>query len=138
MTPDERELIIDLRLRGMSVRSVAAHPDIRTTTTTVQRVLKDYLATRAAAYTARTDATLSKLVTRHLAAADSAAASAEQAELDGDKAGATKYLAEERARLQEVAKLSGLYVERIEQTTAVTVDMSKLTDDELKALLGEK
>lgn len=119
LTPDERERIIDLRLRGTSVRTVAA--EVGCTTRTVVEVMKKYLAERALAYSAKTDATLARLVTRHLAAADAAAAAAEQAEMDGDHQTAAKYLAEERARLQEVAKLSGLYVERVEQSVGFQV-----------------
>jgi hypothetical protein len=94
---------------------------VDTSTKSVVAVTKAFLAERAAAFSAKTDATLNKLVTRHLAAADAAAVAAERAfELD-DHATATKYLAEERARLQEVAKLSGLYIERVEQSGGFTV-----------------
>jgi transposase-like protein len=119
LTPEEREQIITLRLQGVSVRAVAAQVD--TSTKSVVAVTKTFLAERAAAFSAKTDATLNKLVTRHLAAADAAAVAAERAfELD-DHATAAKYLAEERARLQEVAKLSGLYIERVEQSGGFTV-----------------
>jgi transposase-like protein len=119
LTPEEREQIITLRLQGVSVRAVAAQVD--TSTKSVVAVTKAFLAERAAAFSAKTDATLNKLVTRHLAAADAAAVAAERAfELD-DHVTATKYLAEERARLQEVAKLSGLYIERVEQSGGFTV-----------------
>ena len=119
LTPEEREQIITLRLRGVSVRQVAA--EVETSTKTVVKVTKEFLAERAAAFSARTDATLNKLVARHLAAADASALAADRAaELD-DHQTAAKYLSEERARLQEVAKLSGLYIERVEQSGGFTV-----------------
>jgi transposase-like protein len=119
LTPEEREQIIALRLQGVPVRTVAAQ--INTSTKTVVAVTKAFLAERAAAFSAKADATLNKLITRHLAAADSAAVEAERATELGDHQSAAKYLAEERARLQEVAKLSGLYIERVEQTGGFTV-----------------
>lgn len=119
LTPEEREQIITLRLQGIPVRQVAVEVD--TSTKTVVKVTKEFLAERAAAFSAKTDATLNKLVTRHLAAADAAAVAAERAvELD-DHQNAARYFAEERARLQEVAKLSGLYIERVEQSGGFTV-----------------
>lgn len=119
LTPEEREQIIALRLQGIPVRTVAAQ--INTSTKTVVSVTKAFLAERAQAFSAKTDATLNKLVGRHLAAADAAAVEAERATELGDHNAAAKYLAEERARLQEVAKLSGLYIERVEQTGGFTV-----------------
>lgn len=119
LTPPEREQIIALRLQGVPVRTVAAQID--TSTKTVVSVTKAFLSERAQAFSAKTDATLNKLVTRHLCAADAAAVEAERATEGGDHNAAAKYLAEERARLQEVAKLSGLYIERVEQTGGFTV-----------------
>lgn len=119
LTPEEREQIISLRLQGIPVRTVAAQ--INTSTKTVVSVTKAFLAERAQAFSAKTDATLNKLIGRHLAAADAAAVEAERATELGDHNAAAKYLAEERARLQEVAKLSGLYIERVEQTGGFTV-----------------
>ena len=119
LTPEERERIIDQRLAGVPVRAVAAN--VGCTTRTVVETMKKYLTERAAAYSARTDATIARLVGRHLAAADAAAQAAEQAENLGDHGSAARYLAEERARLQEVAKLSGLYVEKVEQTVGFQV-----------------
>ena len=119
LTPEEREQIIALRLQGVPVRTVASQ--INTSTKTVVAVTKAFLAERAQAFSAKTDATLNKLIGRHLAAADVAAVEAERATEMGDHNAAAKYLAEERARLQEVAKLSGLYIEGVEQTGGFTV-----------------
>lgn len=119
LTPEEKEKIIALRLAGVPVRAVAIQ--VNTSTKSVVATTKAFLAERAQAFSAKTDATLNKLITRHLSAADEAAVSAERAQELDDHATATKYLAEERARLQEVAKLSGLYIERVEQTGGFTV-----------------
>lgn len=119
LTPEERERIIEMRLAGVPVRQVSA--EVQVSTKTVVAVTKAYLRERSAAFSAKTDATLAKLVTRHLAAADAAALSAEQALARGDDPTAAKMWAEERARLVEVGKLAGLYTERVEQTSAVTV-----------------
>ncbi len=137
LTPDERERIVELRLAGVPVRTVAA--EVGTTTKTVMATTKRELAERARAFSAKTDATLAKLVSRHLSAADSAAIAAEQALTRGDDAAAVRHMAEERARLQEVAKLSGLYIERIESTSSIlTMDLSELSDEDIAKLRGKR
>ena len=131
LTPAEREKIISLRLSGVPIRTVALQ--VGTSTKSVMAVTKAFLAERAQAFSAKTDATLNKLIERHLAAADSAAFLAERSQELEDHASATKYLAEERARLAEVAKLSGLYIERVEQTGGFTV--IKIVEDNTEEVL---
>lgn len=135
LTPDERAGIIEQRLNGLPVRVIAAN--FQTTTRTVVAVTKWYLEEQARAFSAKTDATLQKLITRHLAAAARLEVLAEQHEEAGDAAASARYMAEARARLQEVAKLSGMYVERVESTSTINIDVKAMSDEELRALLGE-
>jgi transposase-like protein len=120
LTPEERERIVEMRLAGVSVRQVAA--EVGTSTKTVVATTKAHLRERAAAFSEKTDATVARLVSRHLAAADAAALAAEQALAADDASSAARMWAEERARLVEVGKLLGHYTEKVEQTgTGFTV-----------------
>lgn len=127
LTPAEREQVITLRLQGMPVRAVAEQ--VRTSTKTVVAVMKAYLAERSEAFDAVADATVEKIVTRHLAAADAAAVAAEAALAEGDSAAATKFLAEERARLDAVSKLAGLFIERVETTGVQVLRIREQVDE---------
>jgi transposase-like protein len=126
LSPAEREQIITLRLQGVPVRKVAEA--VSTSTKTVVSVMKAYLEERSEAFDAKADATIDKIISRHLAAADAAAVAAEQALEAGEDGAAAKYMAEERARLDAVAKLAGLFIERVETTGISVVRITEEVD----------
>lgn len=98
LTPEEKEQIVELRLRGMSVRKVA--DAIPTTTSTVQREFKKYLRARADEFREETDPIRAHLIERLFRIANDAARAAKDAD-DGLR---SRYLAEERQALAQVAK----------------------------------
>lgn len=103
LTPDEKERIVELRLRGVPVRQVAA--DIPTTTRTVVDVFKAWCAQRAEEFADELEPTRAAMIARLERIADDARKAYDAAEKDGDKA---RYLAEERQALTALAKLAGL------------------------------
>jgi pyruvoyl-dependent arginine decarboxylase (PvlArgDC) len=135
LTPEEREQIITLRLQGVPVRKVAEL--LPTTTATVVAVTKKYLAERSEEFDAKADATIEKIVARHLAAADAAAVAAEAALAAGEDRTAAGWFAEERARLDAVAKLAGLFIERVETTGVQVVRIREQVDGDDSAPAGD-
>ena len=98
LTQEEKERIIELRLRGTSIRNTAEA--IPTTTNTVQTVFRKYLKERAAEFREETDPMRAHIVERLLRIANDAAKAAKDAD-DGMK---SRYLAEERQALVALGK----------------------------------
>jgi transposase-like protein len=102
LTPDEKERIVEMRLRGTPVREVAAA--IPTTTRTVVSTFKEWCVERAAEFADEVEGTRAATIARLERIADDARRAYEVAERDGDKA---RFLAEERQALSTLAKLAG-------------------------------
>lgn len=116
LTPDERDRIVEMRLRGVPVRTVAA--EIDTTTKTVQRVWSAYLDETAQERAEATERTRSELIARqdriardahrrYEAAVADATTAAEPKDAAAFQRVALAALAEERQALREIERLTG-------------------------------
>lgn len=114
LTEAEREEIVSLRLRGVSVRKTAELVD--TTTRTVQTTWQRWLADRRRYFTEEVESERAHLVSRLMRVANEAAAKAETAEKDGDQA---RFLAEERQALLAISRLLGVDVQKVEHSGEV-------------------
>lgn len=133
LTPDEKERIVEMRLRGTPVREVANA--IPTTTRTVVSTFKEWRIERAAEFAAEVEPIRASTIARLERIADDARRAYDTAEKDADRA---RYLAEERQALAVLAKLSGFEAPtKVEHSGTIGVDVAAMTDEELRALLGE-
>lgn len=105
LTPDERQTVIEHRMNGVPVRAVSAITGH--STTTIVNVFRDYLTETAAERTEALAQLRDSLVARHEDAAFTARREAARAREDGDRAGFTRCLREERDSLREIARLTG-------------------------------
>ena len=113
LTPDEVDRIIELRLRGVSVRQVAEELD--TTTRTVQTQWTKWRTKDAEERNEQLHAIRAGYVAQQEALADAATVDAMQTAEPGERARAIE--AATKARMA-AAKLQGLDVQRIEHTGA--------------------
>ena len=111
LTEAEREQIISLRLRGVSVRRTAEIVD--TTPRTVQATWTRWLADRRKYFTEEVESERAHLVSRLLRVANEAASKAQTAEKDSDQA---RFLAEERQALLAISRLLGVDVQKVEHS----------------------
>lgn len=133
LTPDERDAIIEQRLNRVPVRQVAA--SLNTTTKSVVEVFKKWLVESAAERSAELESVRELLIQRqdHIAAA--ARMGALRAKANDDSASEARYLAEERAALREIARLSGADAPtKVEHTGEVQVDLSRAKADLMERL----
>lgn len=105
LTPDERDQIVELKLNRVPVRAIAEQ--VGTTTTTVQKTWNTYIRETAAERAEKIAETREELVLRQERIAVDARHGAMRARKDGNPAAETRYLAEERAALREIARLTG-------------------------------
>ena len=115
LTEEEREEIVALRLRGVSVRKTAEL--VGTTTRTVQTTWTKWLVERRKWFAEELASEHALLVSRLLRVADEASKKAATAEKDGDQA---RFLAEERQALLAAARLLGVEApQRVEHSGEV-------------------
>lgn len=106
LTTDERQEIVDLRIAGLSIRTVAERTDHAPQT--VQRVWRSYLAERSQDRRDEIEAHHQEVIERYTAQAQEAREEALMCRKEGDRAGHRAYLREEREALREVVRLTGL------------------------------
>jgi hypothetical protein len=106
LTTDQRQKIVDLRLAGITIRTVAEETDHAPQT--VQRVWREYLAGRAQDRRDEIEAHHQELIERFVTQAQEAREEALLCRREGDRVGHRAYLREEREALREVVKLTGL------------------------------
>lgn len=102
LTPDEKERIIEMRLAGVSVRTVAAAVD--TSTRTVVDTFKKYCKARAEEFREQADPVRAHIIERLFRIANDAAKAGSTARDSGEMMLHSKYLAEERAALVALGK----------------------------------
>jgi transposase-like protein len=119
LTEDERDRIVELRLNGVPVRTVATQ--VGTTTKTVQATWQRWLRDTAEERSATLEAVREELIQRMTQVADDARRGHIRARADGDVTAAARWLAEERQALRELARIQGLDVQKVELSGAVGV-----------------
>jgi transposase-like protein len=125
LTPDEKERIVEMRLRGTPVREVAKA--IPTTTRTVVSTFKEWCVERAAEFADELEPTRAATIARLERIADDARRAYDTAEKDGDRA---RFLAEERQALATLAKLSGFEAPaRVEHTGDVGFSVLRIVEE---------
>jgi transposase-like protein len=105
LTPEERDRIIELKLDRVPVREIAELVDC--TVTTVQRAWHQWLDSTAKERASHLERVRQELIQRHQRIAGDARKGATRARLDGKAGDETRFLAEERAALREIARLTG-------------------------------
>jgi hypothetical protein len=105
LTPEERERIIEMKLNRVPVRAIAAQ--IGATTRTVQETWRKWIEATAAERAGRLESTREELIQRHDRIATDARVGVLRARRDADSAAEARFLAEERAALREIARLTG-------------------------------
>jgi transposase-like protein len=117
LTPDERDRIVELKLNRVPVRAIAEQ--VGTTTTTVQKTWNVYIKETASERAEKMAETREELILRQERIATDARHGAMRARRDENPSAETRYLAEERAALREIARLTGSDAPtKIEQTGA--------------------
>lgn len=106
LTTDQRQEIVDLRIAGLSIRTVAERTEHAPQT--VQRVWRAYLAERSQDRHDEIEAHHQEVIERYTAQAQEAREEALMCRKEGDRAGHRAYLREEREALREVVRLTGL------------------------------
>lgn len=125
LTPDEKERIVEMRLRGTPVREVAKA--IPTTPRTVVDTFKVWCAERAVAFAEELEPTRAATIARLGRIADDARRAYDSAEKDGDRA---RFLAEERQALASLAKLAGFEAPaRVEHTGDVVFSVLRIVEE---------
>lgn len=123
LTDDQRQEIVDLRIAGLSIRTVAERTDHAPQT--VQRVWRSYLADRAVDRRDEIEAHHQEMIERYTAQAQEAREEALMCRSEGDRAGHRAYLREEREALREVVRLTGLdQPMRLELSGSVDVNVA--------------
>lgn len=105
LTPDERDRIIELKLDRVPVRDIAEL--VGCTVTTVQRTWHGWLSETAEERAEALAKTREELVQRQERIAIDARRGAARAKAAGKAGDEVKFLAEERAALREIARLTG-------------------------------
>ena len=105
ITQDTIDQIIELRLRGVSVREVAT--TVGVTTKTVVDRYKRWLAETSEERTAELELVREELIQKHRRAALDARRGVLRAQNEADYRMEATYLSEERNALKELAKLTG-------------------------------
>lgn len=105
LTPDEHDRIIELKLDRVPVRSIAEQ--VGCTLQTVQRTWHKWLADTAEERSAALEATREELIQRQQRIASDARKGAMLARGSNQPANEVRFLAEERAALREIARLTG-------------------------------
>ena len=131
LTPDERDRIVELRLNRVPVRAIAA--EVGCTTKTVMTWWKRWLAETAAERTKHLEAARTEAVARLDKVAADSRLGVLKARRDSDATAEARFLTVEQNAILAAAKLSGLYVERIEQTGGFTV--IKIVEDNTEEVL---
>lgn len=117
LTPDEKDRIVEMKLNRVPVRAIAEQ--VGCATKTVQDTWAKWLDATSDERTRRLAATREELIQRHERIATDARHGVIRARRDNDTAAEVRYLAEERAALREIARLTGSDAPtRIEQTGA--------------------
>jgi acyl-CoA reductase-like NAD-dependent aldehyde dehydrogenase len=115
LTPDEHDRIIELKLDRVPVRAIAEQ--VSCTVQTVQRTWHKWLADTAAERSAALEGTREELIQRQQRIAADARRGAMSARKAGRGTEEVRFLAEERAALREIARLTGSdAATKIEQT----------------------
>lgn len=105
LTPDEHDRIVELKLDRVPVRAIAQ--DVGCTVQTVQRTWHKWLADTAEERSAALEATREELIQRQQRIASDARKGAMLARGANQQATEVRFLAEERAALREIARLTG-------------------------------
>ena len=135
LTPDERDAIVEQRLNRVPVRQIAA--SLGTTTKTVVEVFKKWLVESAEERNAELESVRELLIQRQDKIAADARLGALRSRAVDDSSSETRFLAEERAALREIARLSGADAPtKVEHTGEVQVDLTKAKADLLARLEG--
>jgi hypothetical protein len=135
LTPDERDAIIEQRLNRVPVRQIASSLD--TTTKTVVEVFKKWLIESAEERNAELESVRELLIQRQDKIAADARLGALRSKAAADSASEARFLAEERAALREIARLSGADAPtKVEHTGEVQVDLTNAKANLLARLEG--
>lgn len=105
LTPEERDRIIELKLDRVPVREIAEVIDC--TVTTVQRAWHQWLDSTAKERASHLERIRQELIQRQQRIASDARRGAARARAAGSAGDETRFLAEERAALREIARLAG-------------------------------
>lgn len=125
LTPDERDRIIEMRLNRVPVRKVAEL--IGCQSKTVQLTWKKWLAETAAERAEALEETREELIQRMEQIATDARVGAQTANSVADQSAEVRFLAEERAALREIARLTGSDAPvKIEHTGEVAIAASPI------------
>lgn len=123
LTPDERDAIIELKLNRVPVREIASKVGCQTRT--VQLTWKAWLAETSAERNEQLESIREELIQRQDRIAAEARRGALRAKVADDAAAEARYLAEERAALREVARLTGADAPtKVEHSGGVDLDTS--------------
>jgi acyl-CoA reductase-like NAD-dependent aldehyde dehydrogenase len=115
LTPEERDRIIELKLDRVPVREIAELVDC--TVTTVQRTWHAWLDSTAKERAGKLERVRQELIQRQQRIASDARRGAARARGEGKAADEQRFLAEERAALREIARMTGSDAPtKIEQT----------------------
>lgn len=115
LTPEEKDRIIELKLDRVPVREIAELVDC--TVTSVQRTWHQWLDSTAKERASKLERVRQELIQRQQRIAADARRGASRARVDGKAGDETRFLAEERAALREIARLTGSDAPtKIEQT----------------------
>lgn len=135
LTPDERDAIIEQRLNRVPVRQIASSLD--TTTKTVVEVFKKWLIESAEERNAELESVRELLIQRQDKIAADARLGALRSKAAADSTSEARFLAEERAALREIARLSGADAPtKVEHTGEVQVDLTNAKANLLARLEG--
>jgi acyl-CoA reductase-like NAD-dependent aldehyde dehydrogenase len=115
LTPDEKDRIVELKLDRVPVREIAQLVDC--TVTTVQRTWHAWLDSTARERASKLERVRQELIQRQQRIAADARRGSARARQEGKAGDEQRFLAEERAALREIARLTGSDAPtKIEQT----------------------
>lgn len=105
LTPDERDRIVELKLNRVPVRAIAEQ--VGCATKTVQDTWQRWLEETADERAGRLESTREELIQRNERIATDARLGVMRSRRDSDTSAEVRFLAEERAALREIARLTG-------------------------------
>lgn len=137
LTPEQKERICELRLDAVPVREVAA--TVGVAPNTVTKVFRDFLRERAEADPRGLEERRQRYIAELERQADHAARAVAAQLRESKGTPAALLMGERRQAIAQAAKLAGLdQPTKVEVSGSLMLDLSLLSDEELRKLAGEE